>query len=313
MEHFRHTAHIGTHTLSYALRGIPRQPGAPLVIVLTGITSSALEWSAVCRHLEQEASLLLYERSGYGQSEASVTAEPDSLTIVDELSRLLAAAALPPPYLVVGHSWGGMLAREFLAARGPEVICGMVLVDAVQERMLFETWPDPSIAAVTAGLDYMEVVGLTHDYRLTDSEWAELMAEEASPHHERQAVRELPYLQISRAVLAQKQQLRPPSQDLLHGKPLSVLRGNSQRDQQRMYDRGVAQGLGTEAQRATFRNYLARWDDSEEAFQRELLNLSSTARFSTTTQSGHNIQITEPERVADEIRWVLRRIPSGAV
>lgn len=313
MEHFRHTAHIGTHTLSYALRGIPRQPGAPLVIVLTGITSSALEWSAVCRHLEQEASLLLYERSGYGQSEASGTAEPDSLTIVDELSRLLAAAALPPPYLVVGHSWGGMLAREFLAARGPEAICGMVLVDAVQERMLFETWPDPSIAAVTAGLDYMEVVGLTHDYRLTDSEWAELMAEEASPHHERQAVRELPCLQISRAVLAQKQQLRPPSQDLLHGKPLSVLRGNSQRDQQRMYDRGVAQGLGTEAQRATFRNYLARWDDSEEAFQRELLNLSSTARFSTTTQSGHNIQITEPERVADEIRWVLRRIPSGAV
>ncbi|PWY82052.1 catalytic protein [Aspergillus heteromorphus CBS 117.55] len=311
MEHFRHTAHIGTHSLSYALRGIPRQPGAPLVVVLTGITSSALEWSAVCRHLEQEASVLLYERSGYGQSEATA-AEPDSLTIIDELTRLLATAALPPPYLVVGHSWGGMLAREFLAARGPEEICGMVLVDAVQERMLFETWPDPSIAAVTAGLDYMEVVGLTRDYRLTESEWAELMAEEASPHHERQAVRELPHLQISRAVLAQKQQLRP-GRDLLQGKPLSVLRGNAHRDQQRMYDRGVAQGLGTEAQRATFRNYLAKWDDSEEAFQREFLNLSSTARFSMTTQSGHNIQLTEPDRVASEIRWVLQRISSDAI
>lgn len=75
--------------------------------------------------------MLLYERTGYGQSEACPTAEPDSLTIVDELSRLLAAAALPPPYLVVGHSWGGILSREFLAARGPELICGMVLVDAV--------------------------------------------------------------------------------------------------------------------------------------------------------------------------------------
>ncbi|GKZ36670.1 hypothetical protein AbraIFM66950_007845 [Aspergillus brasiliensis] len=311
MEHFQHTAHIGTHSLSYALRGIPRQPGAPLVVILTGITSSALEWSAVCRHLENEASVLLYERTGYGQSEACPTAEPDSLTIVDELSRLLAAAALPPPYLVVGHSWGGMLAREFLAARGPEAICGMVLVDAVQERMLFETWPDPSIAAVTAGLDYMEVVGLARDHRLTEVEWAELMAEEASPHHTQQATRELPYLQVSRGVLAKKQQLLP-GRDLLCGQPLSVLRGNSHRDQERMYHRGVAQGLGTEAERAAFRHYLERWDASEEAFQRELLNLSSNVRFSTTMQSGHNIQITEPARVADEIRWVLRTISSVA-
>ncbi|KAJ5725269.1 catalytic protein [Penicillium malachiteum] len=309
MEHFQHTAHIGTHSLSYALRGIPRQRGAPLVIVLTGITSSALEWSAVCRHLENEASVLLYERTGYGQSEACPTAEPDSLTIVDELSRLLVAAALPPPYLVVGHSWGGILAREFLAARGPEAICGMVLVDAVQERMLFETWPDPSIGAVTEGLDYMEVVGLTRDYQLTEVEWAELMAEEASSHHEQQATRELPYLQVSRGVLAKKQQLLL-GRDLLCGQPLSVLRGNSHRDQERMYDRGVAQGLGNEAERAVFRDYLERWDASEEAFQRELLNLSSNVRFSTTTESGHNIQITEPERVADEIRWVLQRTSS---
>ncbi|KGO38148.1 hypothetical protein PEX1_050260 [Penicillium expansum] len=307
MEYFRHTAHIGTHSLSYALRGIPRQPGAPLVVVISGITSSALEWSGVCRHLEKDASILLYERTGYGQSEEFPTAEPDSLTIVDELSRLLIAAALPPPYLVVGHSWGGMLAREFLAARGPEDICGMVLVDAVQERMFIETWPDPSIAAVIEGLDYREVVGLDRDHRLTESEWAEMMAEELSPHHERQAVRELPQLQISRGVLAKKEQLRP-GRDLLQGKPLSVLRGNSLRDMERLYQRGVEQGLGTDAQRATFRDIIANTDHNEEDLQRELLNLSTNARFSTTSQSGHNIQLTEPELIADEIRWVLQRI-----
>jgi len=93
--------------------------------------------------------MLLYERTGYGQREACPTAEPDSVTIVGELSRLLAAAALSPPYLVVGHSWSEILAGEFLPPAG---LCGMVLVDAVQERMLFETSPDPCIAAVTAGL-----------------------------------------------------------------------------------------------------------------------------------------------------------------
>jgi pimeloyl-ACP methyl ester carboxylesterase len=303
MEHFRHTAHIGTHSLSYALRGIPRQPGAPLVVVLTGITSSALEWSAVCRDLENDASMLLYERTGYGRSEECSTVEPDSLTIVDELSRLLAAATLPPPYLLVGHSWGGILAREFFAARGADAIKGMVLVDAVQERMLFETWPDPSITAVTAGLDYMQVVGLVRDHRLTQDEWKELMAEETSDHHTRQAARELPYLQISRGVLAAKKQLRP-GQDLMRGKPLSVLYGNSRRDQQRMYERGVCEGLGSEAERQTFRDYLAA---SDEGFQRELLNLSSNSRFSTASNSGHNIQLTEPERVADEIRWAMQR------
>lgn len=308
MEHFQHTANIGTHSLSYALRGIPRTAGAPLVVVLTGITSSALEWSAVCRNLEKEASILLYERSGYGKSEACPSTEPDSLTIIDELSRLLKVAKLPPPYLVVGHSWGGMLAREFLAAQVPGNICGMVLVDAVQETMLFEPWPDPSISAVTAGLDYMDVVGLTRDYKLSESEWRELMAEEASAHHEKQAVRELPQLQISREVLAKKKQL-VPGKNLLRGRPLSVLRGNAYRDQQRMYDRGVKEGLGTEAERAAYREYLEVWDSSEDEFQREFLHLSSYARYSTTMKSGHNIQMTEPDRVADEIRWVLQRAP----
>ncbi|PYH94655.1 catalytic protein [Aspergillus ellipticus CBS 707.79] len=306
MNHFHHTAHIGTHTLSYALRGIPRAPGAPLVVVLTGITSSALEWSAAARHLEAEASILLYERTGYGKSEACPTATPDSLTIVDELSRLLVAAALPPPYLVVGHSWGGILAREFLAARADD-ICGMVLVDAVQERMMFETWPDPDIGGATAALDYMDVVGLKRGYKLSEEEWGELMAEEASLHHEQQAEREMPYLQISRAVLAEKRQL-VPGRDLLRGRPLSVLRGCSKRDQERMYARSMELGFGTEEQRTRFGEYLARWDECEEDFQRELLNLSSNARFSIAGGSGHNIQVTEPERVAEEIRWVLGRV-----
>ncbi|CAL5871771.1 uncharacterized protein PFLUO_LOCUS6024 [Penicillium psychrofluorescens] len=306
MEHFRHTAHIGTHSLSYALRGKKRSPGDPLVVVIAGITCSALEWGPVCRHLEAEASILLYERSGYGRSEVSPN-EPDSITAVDELNRLLVAAALEPPYLVVGHSWGGILSREFIATRPIEDICGLVLVDAVQERMRFESWPDPSIEAVNEGLDYMEVVGLTKNYKLTESEWNELMAEEASEKHSRQAAREMPYLQVSRAVIAKKQQLIP-GQNLLKGKPVAVLMGNSKRDLERLYKAGVDKGQGTEAQRARFREYLEQWDQTEEDCQRELLHLSTLTRFSTAELSGHNVQITEPERIADEIRWVLQNV-----
>ena len=203
MEYFQHTAHIGTHSLSYALRGIARRRGDPLVIVLAGVTRSALEWSAVCRHIESEASVLLYERSGYGRSEESPN-DPDSLTVVDELSRLLIAADLKPPYLIVGHSWGGILAREFIAAHPNEDIYGLVLVDPIQERMVVEVWPDPNIQAVTEGLHYMEVVQLTRNHRFTESEWKDLVAEMSSEKHTRQATRELPYLQVSRAVIEKR-------------------------------------------------------------------------------------------------------------
>ena len=85
MEHFRHLANIGPHSLSYALRGTARDLESPLVFILTGITSSALEKSAGCRSIVSEARILLYERAGYGRSEGSSN-DPDSLTVSDELS-----------------------------------------------------------------------------------------------------------------------------------------------------------------------------------------------------------------------------------
>lgn len=63
--------------------------------------------------------------------------------------------------------------------------------------MLFEIWHHLCTVAATAGLDYMEVVRLTRDYRLTKVEWTELMAEEASPHHTQQAIRDLPYRRLA--------------------------------------------------------------------------------------------------------------------
>lgn len=114
----------------------------------------------------------------------------------------------------------------------------MVLVDAVQENTLFEAWPDLSISVVTAGLDYMDIVGLTRDHKLSDSKWEEPMGEKTNAHHEEQAARELPHLQISPEAQVKKKQLVP-------GKDL--LRGNAQRDQRRLYERGVKEGLGMEA------------------------------------------------------------------
>jgi hypothetical protein len=119
----------------------------------------------------------------------------------------------------------------------------------VQERMLFETWRDrPEHGGCHChrwtGPHASRSVGLARDYRLSQDELQELMAEEASerPSHASSRSRELPYLQLSRGVLAAKKHLRP-RQDLMRGKPLSVLCGDSRRDPQEMYERGMCEGL----------------------------------------------------------------------
>lgn len=170
--------------------------------------------------------------------------------------------------------------------------------------MLSETFSDPSYAAITEDLDYYQITGIKRDHQLTETECNDFLAEEASDKHTRQAIRELPYLQVSRPVIAEKQQLSP-GKNVLQGRPLAVLRGNCKRDYELMFQAGVANGQGSETQRAVVRGYLTKMDESVEAFQRELLNLFTLSRNSLTTKSGHNIQLTEPELVAYEIRWVL--------
>jgi pimeloyl-ACP methyl ester carboxylesterase len=58
-----------------------------------------------------------------------------------ELHQLLAAVGAPPPYLLVGHSLGALIARAYTATH-PQRVAGIVMVDAAvpQARL----WPDPS-------------------------------------------------------------------------------------------------------------------------------------------------------------------------
>jgi pimeloyl-ACP methyl ester carboxylesterase len=74
-----------------------------------------------------QARAFTYSRPGYGQSEPSP--EPrDAAHIVEELRALLAARGLAPPYVLVGHSFGGAY-MELFAKAYPEEVAGVVLVD----------------------------------------------------------------------------------------------------------------------------------------------------------------------------------------
>lgn len=119
----------GGRSLSYELSGA----GSPTVVFESGLGASALEWAVVAPRIAGTTTVLTYDRAGYGQS-APVPAPHTGMQMADDCLRLLEATGAPSPYLLVGHSWGGVIGR-FVASRIADRVAGMVLVDATHEEL----------------------------------------------------------------------------------------------------------------------------------------------------------------------------------
>jgi pimeloyl-ACP methyl ester carboxylesterase len=103
--------------------------GCPAVILESGIAASSINWTLVQQRLAQSVRVCSYDRAGFGWSGPCKT--PRTVEqMISELDVLLSRAAIPPPYILVGHSFGGLLVRAF-AHRNPEKVSGLVLVDPV--------------------------------------------------------------------------------------------------------------------------------------------------------------------------------------
>jgi pimeloyl-ACP methyl ester carboxylesterase len=84
-------------------------------------------WDPVFAEIAKAAPVLAYDRAGYGRS-APDGQPPTPRHNAEKLHRLLAQLDLKPPYVLVGHSWGGPLIRMF-AALYPDEIAGMIYLD----------------------------------------------------------------------------------------------------------------------------------------------------------------------------------------
>jgi pimeloyl-ACP methyl ester carboxylesterase len=99
----------------------------PTVVFESGLGDDWQPWQLVAPEVAEQARVFAYSRPGYGQSEP--TAEPrDAEHIVEDLRALLAARGYAPPYVLVGHSFGGGY-MELFAKAYPKEVTGVVLVD----------------------------------------------------------------------------------------------------------------------------------------------------------------------------------------
>jgi pimeloyl-ACP methyl ester carboxylesterase len=125
---------LGSHRLHLLEAG----RGSPTILLEAGLMSTVLSWSELQRALAGSFRVVSYDRAGLGWSELGPMPRTAD-RIVDELHTLLERAAISPPYVLVGHSFGG-LTMPLFAARFPDEVAGMVLVDPVAPA----EWNPPS-------------------------------------------------------------------------------------------------------------------------------------------------------------------------
>jgi pimeloyl-ACP methyl ester carboxylesterase len=106
--------------------------GTPTVILDGGLGRSTVVWRKVHAELAKTTRVCAYDRSGYGFSDPGPLPR-DTRHLADDLAVLTRVARLPPPYVLVGASLGGMIVRLYADTHLREV-GGMVLVDPETEH-----------------------------------------------------------------------------------------------------------------------------------------------------------------------------------
>ena len=184
---------VGGHMLNVRIVGTPR-PGVPIVVFENGLGSPLEVWSRVQSVIADSTVTVAYDRAGIAKSEPGK--EPPTFKhIVSELHTLLGKLELGPPYVLVGHSWGGPIIHAF-AATFPKEVAALVHVDPTDftqtEADMLALWNEAGVkdgrAAMAKAMEQMPtgvppgiLAEAREAARVQESGFAELRAAGAPP------------------------------------------------------------------------------------------------------------------------------------
>jgi pimeloyl-ACP methyl ester carboxylesterase len=261
---------IGGHKLH--LRCVGPADARPIVILEAGGGGSSRDWSLVQDLLSSRVRTCAYDRAGLGWSEPG----PAPRTMrqeVFELHALLEAAKVPGPFVIVGHSIGGLLVRLYTERYGGEVV-GVVLVDPTHES------------------DMLGSVRYGGWVRLREK-----ATERPVPEPRREGKARAQYNPDDDYLAEEFQQIylsRKANPEPLGKRPLIVLAAG-----RRPAPPGTSEDLWAQLR-------------VEKDGQRvDLSRLSSNSKFVLDPSSGHAIQIDNPQLVARAIEEVLAAASKG--
>ncbi|MDY7092573.1 MAG: alpha/beta hydrolase [Acidobacteriota bacterium] len=159
---------VGEHRLHARVVGT----GTPAVVLDTGMGDSLEAWGELLPRLGELTTTVAYDRAGLGESELGP--EPrDLFAVAKDLRALLQGLGIEPPYLLIGHSLGGLHIRGF-AHLYPEEVAGWIFIDPTTEGMIQSVLTEEGQAAVLQQLEgesegvLAEARGVPHRLRQLD-------------------------------------------------------------------------------------------------------------------------------------------------
>jgi pimeloyl-ACP methyl ester carboxylesterase len=262
---------VGGHMLHIQCEG----EGRPVVVLDAGLGGASSDWRKVQPELATTNRTCIYDRAGYGRSDSGPPPRTSG-RIAAELRTLLMLAELPPPYLLVGHSFGGFNVRLF-AGLFPTDTAGVVLIDSPHEEQ--------ASALFNQGiLGFLDPKGWLRSFWSPDllsslppdsSAIAEMLGMQAKTWHT--IANEAAAFDIS----GQELQATPMPTDI----PLGILMHG-----RRIFpDGAIGDGLEQNWLRAN----------------RDLVRKQRQGYLAFAAESGHFIHVDQPERIVEMVRKVL--------
>jgi pimeloyl-ACP methyl ester carboxylesterase len=254
-----------------------RKEGQPVVVFESGYGTPMDNWDKVLEGVSKLGPLVTYDRPGIGQSEP-VDQMPTIRNVSDRLIQILNHLELEPPYILVGHSLGGLYVRGF-ANYYPELLAGLVIIDPADftethqnKRLYYDVlnWEDEKIDSLIQS--YI-------DKRKSGKENVPL-----SLQREGQVLEDL-----------REKEFREITKDSLPNIPVHILTGGR-------FDKPMKFRSNEFNEEALFRSKMKhrvhRWTNVIQSVDKGMIFYSGDA--------GHFVHIDDPELLISSIRIVLK-------
>jgi pimeloyl-ACP methyl ester carboxylesterase len=252
--------------------------GQPVVVFESGAGTGLGVWTGVLNEVARFARAVSYDRAGIGLSEPDGQ-PPTPRHVAQKLHRLLAQVDLRPPYVLVGHSWGGPLIRMF-AALYPQDVAGLVYVDPTDLRSRAQD------------LDYLRASGYTTDEAARHIErvrerMAGYVSSRTGPYRA-----EMEVIQVNESSYSAEFRGLPPLAPI----PVSVLIGG--RFQPEIWTQRPCEP----------RECHNHWLQFRKKWLEELLPEVGEGTVTIAAGAGHEVQTDDPALVVSAIRRVLAAV-----
>jgi len=283
--------------------------GLPTLILEAGLGESSLGWYPVQSKLAKKTRVCSYDRPGLGWSDP-INTPIQVEDVAKNLHTLLNNAGISPPYVLVGHSRGGIYVRAFYH-QFPEETQGIILVDSTHEQGPMHQYPyaawdyrkqamQIAIAVPLSRVGLVRLMGLADADRSPSALPAELLAAKTAVQNRTDTARA-----IVNEISVMRRGLNPTTSppDSLGNLPLLVLTAGNLVDLSLVEREAEKLGKDINTEKALARIRQAEQDD--------LARLSNNSRHIIIKNSGHFIMQDQAEKFVSAVNDFVEPISLG--